>query len=85
MMLTLDEAENIIRKAFAPLECRMQRGPYQESLSVLVCDANGNPVDDLGTMTSLIFGHKAALDSILLSARVRICNNGYSLAPWSEN
>lgn len=84
-MLTIEEAESTVRAAFAPLECRIQRGRYKESLSVMVCDADGNHVEDLGTMKSLNFGNKTALNSILLGARESIANKGYSLAPWSAS
>jgi L-asparaginase II len=82
-MLTIDEAETMMRSAFAPLRCHVTRGRFVESLSVRVCDANGNTVEDLGKLTSTQFGQKSALNSILLGARQRITNSGHSLAGWS--
>lgn len=78
-MLTIDEAERLTRSAFAPLQCRVTRGRSNDSLSVRVCDANGNIVEDLGQLTSSEFGNRPALNSILLSARKRIACLGYTL------
>ena len=54
-MLTIDEAQSAIQDAFAPLVCRIERGRYNESLSVGGCDAGGDIVEDLGKLTQSLF------------------------------
>ena len=83
-MLAIGEAVEITKAAFEPLECRITQGRYDESLSVRVCDENGDIVEDLGTLPSSQFGQRVALNLILLSARQRLINAGHSLAGWSE-
>lgn len=86
MLLTIDEAEARIKEAFEPFSCQVQRvGSYDKSLDVTVCDANGKVIENVGVILPSIFGHKTALNSILFSARERIANAGFSLAPWSES
>ena len=76
-MLTIDEAEAITRAAFAPFECRITQGHYKDSLSVRVCDANGNILEDLEKLLSSQWGQRDALNLILLSVRQRLINAGH--------
>ena len=81
-MLTIDEAQSAIQDAFAPLVCRIKRGRYNESLSVRVCDADGDIVEDLGKLTQSLFGQEDSLQSILLSTRQKLADKGFSLDSW---
>jgi hypothetical protein len=84
-MPSIDETEAIIRTALSPLECVVERGPYQEWLCVKVYDTAGKLVDNLGTIRSADFREKVSLESILVSARERIASHGYSLSAWTWN
>ncbi|RJF92679.1 hypothetical protein [Noviherbaspirillum saxi] len=64
-MLTIDDAATVIRAAFVPLVCGIERGRYNDSLKVMVRNADGNNLYDMGELRQSIFGQKAALISIL--------------------
>ena len=81
-MLTIDQAKAAIRAILAPCDVKFTYGHFQETLTVKVCDAHGNLLDEPLTIPSTLFGDKVALASILYSARERLSSKGYALAPW---
>jgi len=77
--MTADEAKEVVRSAFKPFACGVER--RNEDLRFRVRDAHGVALAD-GKIGKPEFSSEVQLRERLERERHRLTGNGFTLAPW---
>ena len=80
--ISIETAVEILESAFAPLHCLARTEDHANSVVATVRNSSGEILLDLGNLTKERVTNAKRFKAILIDARERLEDRGFSLSAW---